>query len=195
MSDISVGVLMSTDGAQLYPAGPDPRRMVELWSAELDGLDVTSATVAVTLQRLAQRVERAVVAIARSHGLGPGDLRVLLALRRGGPPHAVSPTELFRLLLITSGAVSKQVDRLVEVGLVARMPDPEKLRGLLVRLEPAGRAVADAAMKEISSSFVGLERLSVEQKHEILAMLGRLQVVMEGAASHSLSTPAPEGVR
>ena len=129
MSDISVGVLMSTDGAQLYPAGPDPRRMVELWSAELDGLDVTSATVAVTLQRLAQRVERAVVAIARSHGLGPGDLRVLLALRRGGPPHAVSPTELFRLLLITSGAVSKQVDRLVEVGLVARMPDPEKLRG------------------------------------------------------------------
>ncbi|HWN34556.1 MAG TPA: MarR family winged helix-turn-helix transcriptional regulator [Pseudonocardia sp.] len=164
---------------------PDLRRAAASWSAELDGLDVTSFMVAATVQRLSQHIERAFVAVARRHRLGPGDLRILLALRRSGPRYAVSPTELFRRLLITSGAVSKQVDRLVEVGLVTRVADPDTLRGLLVRLEPGGRAIADAAMREICSDFLGLERLDPEQARRALDALGELQAVMERGA------PAP----
>jgi DNA-binding MarR family transcriptional regulator len=164
----------------------DPRRAAASWSEELDGLDVTSFMVAATVQRLSQHIERAFVAVARRHRLGPGDLRILLALRRSGPSCALSPTELFRRLLITSGAVSKQVDRLVEVGLVTRVADPDTLRGLLVRLEPGGRAIADAAMREICSDFLGLQRLDAEQARRALDALGELQAVMEGSAPTSL---------
>jgi DNA-binding MarR family transcriptional regulator len=166
-------------------AAPDLRRAAASWSAELDGLDVTSFMVAATVQRLSAHIERAFVAVARRHQLGPGDLRILLALRRSAPRYALSPTELFRRLLITSGAVSKQVDRLVEVGLVTRVADPDTLRGLLVRLQPGGRAIADAAMREICSDFLSLERLDPEQARRALDSLGELQALMEGGA------PAP----
>ncbi|HEX4247693.1 MAG TPA: MarR family transcriptional regulator [Pseudonocardia sp.] len=181
MSSISEPIPPSENNADTAaaPAGPDLRRAAASWSAELDGLDVTSFMVAATVQRLSQHIERAFVAVARRHRLGPGDLRILLALRRSGPRYALSPTELFRRLLITSGAVSKQVDRLVEVGLVTRVADPDTLRGLLVRLEPDGRAIADAAMREICSDFLGLERLDAEQARRALDALGELQVLME----------------
>jgi DNA-binding MarR family transcriptional regulator len=165
---------------------PDLRRAAASWSAELDGLDVTSFMVAATIQRLAQHIERAFAAVARRHQLGPGDLRILLALRRSGPRYALSPTDLFRRLLITSGAVSKQVDRLAEVGLVIRVADPDTLRGLLVRLEPDGREIADLAMREISSDFLGLERLDPEQARRTLDILAHLQAVMESSESAAL---------
>jgi DNA-binding MarR family transcriptional regulator len=174
-------------------AAPDLRRAAASWSAELDGLDVTSFMVAATVQRLSAHIERAFVAVARRHQLGPGDLRILLALRRSGPRYALSPTELFRRLLITSGAVSKQVDRLVEVGLVTRVADPDTLRGLLVRLEPAGRAIADAAMREICSDFLGLERLDPERAQRALAALGELQGLMEGDSASPVGAASPAG--
>lgn len=187
ISDPTQSVVTPPDGGRQWP---DLRRAAEAWSAELDGLNVTSFLVSVTVQRLSQHVERAFIAVARRYELGPGDARILLVLRRSGPNYAVSPTELFRQLLITSGAVSKQVDRLVEVGLVTRVPDPETLRGLLVRLEPPGRDIADAMMREICTSFCGLERLGPEQAHEILDVLARLQALMEQAESGELPATA-----
>jgi len=68
---------------------------------------------------------------------------------------------------------------------VTRVADPDTLRGLLVRLEPGGRAIADAAMREICSDFLGLERLDPEQARRALDALGELQAVMERGA------PAP----
>nr|WP_237555234.1 MarR family winged helix-turn-helix transcriptional regulator [Streptomyces sp. SID4948] len=107
-------------------------------------------------------------------------MRVLLVLGRSAPTYAVSPTELFRQLLITSGAVSKQIDRLVDVGLVTRVADPDVPRGLLVRLEPAGKEIADAAMREICSSrYSGLEQLDQQEIQACLDMLTRLQQLVE----------------
>lgn len=107
-------------------------------------------------------------------------MRILLVLGRSAPRYAASPTELFRQLLITSGAVSKQIDRLVEIGLVTRVADPDVLRGLLVRLEPAGKEIADAAMREICSSrYSGLDQLGEEQIHICLDLLTRLQELVE----------------
>src|SRR5260221_6575890 len=74
-------------------------------------------------------------------GMSARDMRVLLALRRGGPPYALRPTDLFESLLVTSGAVTKQVDRLERRRLVKRLPDPEHGGGVLVQV-PA-RGVAD----------------------------------------------------
>ena len=57
-------------------------------------------------------------------GISGADMRVLYALRRAGAPYSRRPTELFRSLLVTSGAITKQVDRLVKLKLVKRSPDP-----------------------------------------------------------------------
>ncbi|GAA4536830.1 MarR family winged helix-turn-helix transcriptional regulator [Pseudonocardia xishanensis] len=149
--------------------------IADAWASELPALDPTPFLLSAGILRLAQQIERAFAAVARQSGIGPGDLRILLALRRSAPDYALSPTVLFKRLMITSGAVSKQVDRLEDLGLVERIRDPDVLRGVLIRLEPAGRVVAEEAMTQISTSFCGLEGLAEAEAAETLEVLARLQ--------------------
>lgn len=74
------------------------------------------------------------------------DMRVLFALRRAGPDYALRPTELFRSLLVTSGAITKQVDRLRAARFVDRLPGPINSGGFLIHLTPKGQRVADEAL-------------------------------------------------
>jgi len=159
----------------------EPTEVAALWSAELPDLDLNPFLVSGTIMRLAQRLERVFTATARARGVGPGELRILLALRRSGPKYALSPTALFRSLMITSGAVSKQVDRLAELGLVARVADPDVLRGVLIQLRLAGRETAEDAMREICSANGGLENLSSEDASTVLSALSLVTAVLDEA--------------
>ncbi|HEX3786578.1 MAG TPA: MarR family transcriptional regulator [Pseudonocardiaceae bacterium] len=161
---------------------PEPLEVAEQWTHELGDLDTTPFLLVSTVQRLRNHLERAFTCLAKEYELRPADLRVLLALRRSGPDYALSPTALFRQLMITSGAVSKQIDQLADLGLVTRVADPNVLRGLLVRLEPAGREIAERAMREICSSYCGLETLDGEQARDMLAALRVLTDVVERSA-------------
>ena len=83
-------------------------------------------------------------------------MRLLLALRRGGAPFAKRPTDLFRALLVTSGAITKQVDRLARKKLVRRLPDPDYGGGFLVQLTDQGVETVDRAATVIArESFIG----------------------------------------
>ncbi|WPB89328.1 MarR family winged helix-turn-helix transcriptional regulator [Streptomyces malaysiensis] len=135
--------------------------------------------VVAAILRMGILIEREFTALAREHGLRPGDLRVLLALRRSGPRQALSPVHLFRTLMITSGAVSKQVDSLEKNGLVTRIADPENLRGLLVRLEPEGAAIASATMERICSDFCGMQDLTGDRLATTLDVLADLLTRVE----------------
>jgi hypothetical protein len=86
---------------------PDIERIANDWQAELPGLDLTPFVLSSLIQRIAQIIEQEFVQLAREYELRPGDLRVLLALGRSGPNHALSPARLFRELMVTSGGVSK----------------------------------------------------------------------------------------
>jgi DNA-binding MarR family transcriptional regulator len=159
----------------------EPAEVAALWSVELPDLDLNPFLVSGTIMRLAQRLERVFTATARARGVGPGELRILLALRRSGPRYALSPTALFRSLMITSGAVSKQVDRLAELGFVARMADPDVLRGVLIELRPAGRETAEDAMREICSANGGLENLPDGDARTVLRALSLVSNVLDEA--------------
>ena len=106
-------------------------------------------------------------------GVNEGEGNVLAALRRAGPPYALTPTELYRSLLLSSGAMTNRIDRLEEQGYVARERDPDDRRRILVRLTDAGKDLIDRAM----DSHVGaLERelaeaLTPEQRQELAGLL------------------------
>ncbi len=158
---------------------PEPVEVAERWMHELGDLDTTPFLLVSTVQRLRGHLERAFTGLAKEYGLRPADLRVLLALRRSGPDYALSPSALFRQLMITSGAVSKQIDQLADRGLVTRVADPDVLRGLLVRLEPAGREIAEQAMRRICLSYCGLETLDGAEAQSVLAALRVMIDVVE----------------
>ena len=49
--------------------------------------------------------------------------------------------------MLSSGGITKRLDRLQEAGLVERRPNPDDRRGALVRLTRKGRAVIDGAFE------------------------------------------------
>jgi DNA-binding MarR family transcriptional regulator len=170
-----------TDYSSTADQTPGLAGVAARWSAELPDLDLNPFLVSATIMRLSARLERVFTATARARGMGPGELRVLLALRRSVPRYAASPTALFRSLMITSGAVSKQVDRLVELGHVTRAADPDVLRGVLIQLQPTGREIAEDAMREICSVNGGLENLSQEHARTVLEALSLVSDAMDQA--------------
>mgnify|MGYP006171178523 CR=1 FL=1 len=57
---------------------------------------------------------------------------------RAGAPYELSPGQLLRETLVTSGTMTNRVDRLERRGLVERLPDPNDRRGVLVRRRRSG---------------------------------------------------------
>jgi DNA-binding MarR family transcriptional regulator len=161
--------------------GPDLAEVAENWQRELPDVDITNIVVANSVHRIAQLLEQDFAELVREYDLLPSEMRILLALRRT-PGCALSPTQLFRQLMVTSGAVSKQVGKLFDRGLVTREIDPEVPRGLLVRLAPTGMAIAERAVRRMSSAHAGLERLGRDEARAAIDALTTVLAVLESAS-------------
>ncbi len=115
------------------------------WAVERPDLDVAPQGIIGRLHRLAGRLTEELVATYAEFGLGEGEFDVLATLRRGGAPYELTPGELADSTMVTSGAVSKRVDRLEESGLVARRVSDRDARGRRVALTDAGLELIDRA--------------------------------------------------
>lgn len=114
------------------------------WQRELPSHDLTGMLLAIGLTRMGRIIDADFDRrTKRDFDIGGAEMRVLLALRRAGHPYARRPTDLFRALLISSGAITKQVDRLAAKDLVVRSPDPLHGGGFLIRLTPKGLKTAN----------------------------------------------------
>jgi DNA-binding MarR family transcriptional regulator len=58
----------------------------------------------------------------------------------------MNPTALSGSLILSSGGMTKRLDRLERAGLVERLPDPADRRGRLVALTDRGLALVDASV-------------------------------------------------
>jgi DNA-binding MarR family transcriptional regulator len=118
------------------------------WARERPDLDVRPQGVIGRLHRLAAHLTAELEIVYRRHGLSEGEFDVLAALRRAGEPFERAPGELARHTMVTTGAISKRLDRLERDGLVARRADDRDARGRVVGLTAAGRRVIDDAFTE-----------------------------------------------
>jgi DNA-binding MarR family transcriptional regulator len=123
-------------------------RIVEAWRRERPDVDVTALGQFARIFRTAYLADAALAESLGQHRLQPGWFDLLAALRRAGSPYELNPTQLMRTTMLSSGGMTKRLDRLVEAGLVERRPDPDDRRGTLVRLTAQGRTAIDAALEE-----------------------------------------------
>ncbi|MGH6715583.1 MAG: MarR family winged helix-turn-helix transcriptional regulator [Bradyrhizobium sp.] len=130
------------------------------WLEQRPDLDMAMACMLLRLERVNQFHEMRVQEISSKVGLNIGDLHVLLALRRSGKPYEQRPTDLFRALLVTSGAVTKRVARLQEAGFILRVSANDDGRSELVRLTAKGLSVADRAIGEIAKGTLKVKEAS-----------------------------------
>jgi len=148
------------------PAVGHAQDIADSWARERPDLDPLDYLLPIYLIRIGRIVER--VGSQRSKrtvGLSGSEIRVLMALRRAGGDYARRPTDLFRALLVTSGAMTKTVDRLSALGLVRRRPDPADKGGFLVHLTPKGKKTADESMTEVAhASILSRQRISLSKQ-------------------------------
>lgn len=121
----------------------------EEWRRERPDVDVTPQGVIGRLHRLAQALTLELEKVYAAHGLTEIDFDILCTLRRAGAPYARRPADLARSTMITTGGISKRLDRLEGQGLVERTkPTEGDGRATQVRLTREGRRRIDAAFTD-----------------------------------------------
>ncbi|NYF10009.1 DNA-binding MarR family transcriptional regulator [Leifsonia sp. AK011] len=121
--------------------------IIEEWERERPDLDVSPIGIIGRLHRLAAALTDELTEIYREHGLGEGEFDVLAALRRAGEPFERAPGDLANHTMVTTGAMTKRVDRLEAAGLVTRRPSADDGRGRVVALTEEGRETIDRAFE------------------------------------------------
>ena len=154
------------------------------WAAQRPDLDVSPQGVIGRLHRLAGYLTGELLTVYERYGLGEGEFDVLATLRRAGAPYERAPGELAQHTMVTTGAMTKRLDRLVEARLVERRTAEDDGRRRIVALTPAGLALIDAAFTEHMANEKRLvSELSAQDRAALEGILQRWLGVYEGSAT------------
>lgn len=148
------------------------------WHAERPDLDVSPQGIIGRLHRLAARLSDELVAVYAEFGLGEGEFDILATLRRSGAPYELTPGALAGTTMVSSGAITKRVDRCAARGWVTRRVSDSDGRGRVVALTGAGRALIDRAfeahMANEARLVAGLNELERARLAHLLETWGRV---------------------
>lgn len=150
-------------------------RAIADWARERPDLEPRGLALMARIGMLAKLFGRRDKRALAPLGLAPWAADVLLALRRQGPPYQLSPTQLRRYTVLTSGAMTTRLDRLEEAGYVRRSMDPKDRRGIVVSLTEQGRRLADRAIEARLAEAAGaLESLTEVERRTVAAALRKM---------------------
>ena len=149
--------------------------IVEQWRRERPDLDASPILVFGRMQRLTRTVDPLLRPTFAAAGLANGDFDVLAALRRAGRPFSASPGALSAALLVTTGAITKRIDRLERRGLVQRTVSSADGRGRIVALTEEGvRLVDELIAVHVANERRVLSGLTAAEVAQLEHLLGRL---------------------
>lgn len=147
-------------------------RIQDEWRAEAPDVDVTPQGVFGRLARLSVLVHQEICTSYERHGITEADFDVMATLRRAGRPYQRRATELAENTMVTSGGLTKRVDRLIGLGYVERRPGEHDARERVVGLTAEGMSVLDAAFRDhMANEKIMLERFTAQEREILPALL------------------------
>lgn len=156
--------------------------ILDAWQAERPGLDVSPVAIFGRISRIDRYQAAALREVYRRHQIDAGEYDVLAALRRSGPGYQLTPTELYRSVLVTSATMTERLDRLEQRKLIRRRAAARDRRSVLVELTPRGRTVIDQAIADLLSTEAGLlQGLPAADRATLARLLGKLAARLEQA--------------
>lgn len=146
--------------------------VVAQWAQAMPSVDVSSMEIFGRMARIQKHLERLRVEALSHYGFKEGEFDVLATLRRAGAPYRLTPTELYRSLMVTSGAMTNRIARLESAGMVERVADAKDRRSLQVALTAQGRALIEqAVVTHTEIQELVLASLGMEQRHALARLL------------------------
>jgi DNA-binding MarR family transcriptional regulator len=162
------------------------------WRALAPDLDTSPIEILGRIHRIATIAGRPISKLFESHDLERGEFDVLGTLFRAGPPHELSPTDLYRQLMITSGGLTHRLNVLERHGLITRIKSNDDGRSLRVRLTTSGRGRARAAYADdLKLEALLLDGLSEADRAQLTGLLRRLHLLVERNAG-TLANPGTD---
>jgi DNA-binding MarR family transcriptional regulator len=153
------------------------------WGAVRPDLDPAPMGVVGRLSRAARLLERGLAPVFAEHGLQSGEFDILATLRRAAGTQGMGAGALASSAMVTSGAITNRVDRLVAKGLVTRDLDATNRRAVRIALTPAGRQLDDeAVVQHVANEKRLLGVLDADDQEQLAALLKRLLVGMGDTA-------------
>ncbi|GGX18854.1 MarR family winged helix-turn-helix transcriptional regulator [Streptomyces chryseus] len=150
-------------------------RIVGQWQRERPDLDPGPMHVVGRITRLHWALDEHLCRVFARYDLGRGEFDVLATLRRSGPPFELTAGELRGAAMVTSGAVTKRVDRLERAGLVGRRAAEDDARGRLIRLTGRGRDLVDEALEaHVKNEARLLAGLTADERSTLTDLLRKL---------------------
>jgi DNA-binding MarR family transcriptional regulator len=135
----------------------------------------------VRVDRLASLVRNHATAQVDRYGLTLFEFEVLVALRGVPPPHQLVPTDLYNVVPISSGGLTKVLHGLQRRGLVSRAQNKQDRRSKPIRLTAKGRDTVEWAMEDVLKSDTKLisKGLSDGELAELIGLLRKLLGTIE----------------
>jgi DNA-binding MarR family transcriptional regulator len=165
--------------------------IIEGWKQERPDLNVSPVAIINRLERLSSYLRTGVAAVFERFGLTGPSFAVIANLRRAGAPYQLSQRALMDILQLTSGTISLRIDRLVQDGLVERLPDPDDQRGILVHLTEKGLILFDhVAPVHLANEDRLLSALSDEQREGLASLLRILLLSFESISPEDPRHPS-----
>ncbi|MBD2033574.1 MarR family transcriptional regulator [Leptolyngbya sp. FACHB-321] len=121
-------------------------QILEQWRQESPQFEISALGVTGRVLRIARLLEKHREAILAEYGLSIWSFDVLATLKRQGKPYQLKPTDLYDLLMLSSGAMTNRIDRLEQDGIVTRLRDSSDRRSVIVQLTPKGIQLADTVV-------------------------------------------------
>lgn len=166
-------------------------RRLDQWRAERPDLDPTPMGVVGRIQRACRLLERELRDHFAQHDLQLWEFDVLATLRRSGAPYQLTAGQLLQSSMVTSGAITHRIDRLVARELVSRQVDPANRRSVLIALTERGRELIDGIIVvHVEREARLLGDLTTGDQEHLAALLRRLLISL---GDHSPGNPLRPG--
>ena len=156
-------------------------RLISDWAAVRPELNTWAYRIFASATELERQLNLALTPTFEELGIKGGDYEVLGYLRRAGPPYQLSPTELSQLLHLTTGAMTRRLDRLESAGYVTRLRHGSDRRAVVVQLTSVGVGIVDTAVNQIipviSSILAPVQERTEEFEHIVGQILNNLTAI------------------
>ncbi|MEU8827462.1 MarR family transcriptional regulator [Streptomyces sp. NPDC048636] len=152
-------------------------RLLDQWKTERPDIDPAPMGVVGRISRAEGLLALRLRDHFATHDLQRWEFDILATLRRSGVPFRLTAGALVESSMVTSGAITNRIDRLVARGLVTRETDPGNRRSVLITLTDEGLRLVDVAVTtHVANEEKLLAPLSGREQDQLAGLLRKLLV-------------------
>lgn len=166
-------------------------RIVDQWATARPDVDTSAMGIIGRLSRITRIMERQLQVVYTRHGLQAGEFDILATLYRNqAGPRGLTPGELTGSAMVTSGAITNRLDRLVAKDLITREVDPANRRTVRIALTELGQqTIGDALTDHVANEELLLAGMPEPRRTQLESLLRSLLTDYEGTKEKERDSP------